>query len=182
MCVLLSKPKSIRISIICMPMHAVSKKSKATTSAPLSWIFAAFPLHRDKGHGVHPLHSVVCGVSQAQKPIQVTCPFGSLDPLMDRAHLAVFPVPAGLLQGTAELHTDAQRSGLDETRYGQSFCSNAFKGDAAAMLAAAQRQAYMSCLHAHVSLVGQSKYVAGIAGLQVCQLPVYSSRCKAACN
>ncbi|DBA97561.1 TPA: hypothetical protein ACH3X1_015253 [Trebouxia sp. C0004] len=81
--------------------------------------------------------------AEAQKPVEVTCPFGSLDPLMDRAHLPVFPVPAGLLQGTAELHTDAQRSGLDETRYGQSFCSNAFKGDAAAMLAAAQRQAHM---------------------------------------
>ncbi|DBA88134.1 TPA: hypothetical protein ACH3X2_005129 [Trebouxia sp. C0005] len=78
--------------------------------------------------------------AEAQKPVQVTCPFGSLDPLMDRAHLAVFPVPAGLLQGTTELHTDAQRSGLDETRYGQSFCSNAFKGDAAAILAAAQRE------------------------------------------
>ncbi|KAL0054699.1 hypothetical protein WJX82_001194 [Trebouxia sp. C0006] len=78
--------------------------------------------------------------AEAQKPVQVTCPYGSLDPLMDRAHLALFPVPAGLLQGTAELHSDAQRSGLDETRYGQSFCSNAFKGDAAAMLAAAQRE------------------------------------------
>ena len=76
---------------------------------------------------------------------------------MDRAHLALFPVSAGLLQGTAELHSDAQRSGLDETRYGQSFCSNAFKGDAAAMLAAAQRQAYISCLHASVyMLMGQS--------------------------
>ena len=97
------------------------------------------------------------GVLQAQKPVQVTCPYGSLDPLMDRAHLALFPVSAGLLQGTAELHSDAQRSGLDETRYGQSFCSNAFKGDAAAMLAAAQRQAYISCLRASVyMLMGQS--------------------------
>lgn len=112
------------------------------------------------------------GVSQAQKPVQVTCPFGSLDPLMDRAHLAVFPVPAGLLQGTTELHTDAQRSGLDETRYGQSFCSNAFKGDAAAILAAAQRQAYMSFLCAYIALMGQSMCVAGNSGLQVCQLPV----------
>ena len=112
------------------------------------------------------------GVLQAQKPVQVTCPFGSLDPLMDRAHLAVFPVPAGLLHGTAELHTDAQRSGLDETRYGQSFCSNAFKGDAAAMLAAAQRQAYMPCLHAYIALMTQSMHVAGSPGLQVCQRPV----------
>ncbi len=112
------------------------------------------------------------GVSQAQKPVQVTCPFGSLDPLMDRAHLAVFPVPAALLQGTAELHIDAQRSGLDETRYGQSFCSNAFKGDAAAMLAAAQRQAYMPCLRAYIALMRQSMHVAGSPGLQVCQRPV----------
>lgn len=104
------------------------------------------------------------GVWQAQKPVQVTCPFGSLDPLMDRAHLAVFPVPAALVQGTAELHTEAQRSGLDETRYGQSFCSNAFKGDAAAVLAAAQRQAYMSCLRAYLAPTRHWMRVAGSPG------------------
>ncbi len=169
-------------------MHAVSNKSKATTSAPLLLLFLFTGTKPSEythcaGHDKATQHmhlisvrarqsSVVHGVSQAQKPVQVTCPFGSLDPLMDRAHLAVFPVPAGLLQGTAELHTDAQRSGLDETHYGQSFCSNAFKGDAAAMLAAAQRQAYMSCLRACVALMRQPKHVAGISGLQVCQLPV----------
>ena len=82
---------------------------------------------------------------QAQKPVQVTCPYGSLDPLMDRAHLSAFPVPSSLLHAMPELHTDAQRNGLDETQYGQSFCSNAFKGDAAAILAAALRQVHLLC-------------------------------------
>lgn len=94
--------------------------------------------------GIQVLCFNVCQLSrlvlQAQKPVQVTCPFGTLDPLMDRAHLVAFPVPSGLLQGTTELHTDAQRNGLDATHYGQSFCSDAFKGNAAVLLAAAQRQ------------------------------------------
>ena len=76
---------------------------------------------------------------QAKKPVLVTCPYGSLDPLMDHAHLPLFPVPAALLQQGAQLHTDAQRNGLDATQYGQSFCSEAFRGDAAAILAAAQK-------------------------------------------
>ncbi len=98
-------------------------------------------LSRLTGNPHTPITSPSWLTLQAQKPVQVTCPFGTLDPLMDRAHLAAFPVPSGLLQATTELHTDAQRNGLDATQYGQSFCSTAFKGNAAAILAAAQRQA-----------------------------------------
>lgn len=76
---------------------------------------------------------------QAKKPVLVTCPYGSLDPLLDHAHLPLFPVPPALLQEAAQLHTDAQRSGFDATQYGQSFCSEAFRGDAAAILASAQK-------------------------------------------
>lgn len=69
----------------------------------------------------------------------VTAPFGKLDPLMDHAHLSVFPVPSGLLQTATEPHTDPDRTGLDSTQYGQSFCSNLYKQDAAARMAANQR-------------------------------------------
>ena len=79
-----------------------------------------------------------CGV-QAKKPVVVTAPYGSLDPLLDHAHLPLFPVPSGLLQDAAQLHTDARRNGLDATQYGQSFCCDAFRGDAAAILAAAEK-------------------------------------------
>ncbi len=175
MCVLLLVPKYCNISTTCMPMHARCPTSQRPPhlhpflalcsfsylqgQSPWS-VPIAQPMTRPHSTCTLPQYTqqsnFVHGVSQAQKPVQVTCPFGSLDPLMDRAHLAAFPVPAGLLQGTAELHTDAQRSGLDVTRYGQSFCSNAFKGDAAAMLAAAQRQAYMSCMRASAyMLMGQ---------------------------
>lgn len=79
-----------------------------------------------------------CGV-QAKKPVLVTAPYGTLDPLLDHAHLPLFPVPSTLLQVAAQLHTDAQRNGLDATQYGQSFCCDAFRGDAGAILAAAQK-------------------------------------------
>lgn len=76
---------------------------------------------------------------QAKKPVLVTCPYGTLDPLLDHAHLPLFPVPPALLQQGAQLHTDEQTCGLNATQYGQSFCSQAFRGDAAAILAAAQK-------------------------------------------
>lgn len=79
------------------------------------------------------------GVAQAKKPVVVTAPYGALDPLLDHAHLPLFPVPSSLLQETTELHTDAQRNGLGATQYGQSFCCDAYRGDAAAILAAAQK-------------------------------------------
>lgn len=76
---------------------------------------------------------------QAKKPVLVTAPYGTLDPLLDHAHLPLFPVPSALLQEAPQLHTDVHRNGLDATQYGHSFCSNAFRGDAAAVLAAAQK-------------------------------------------
>lgn len=69
----------------------------------------------------------------------VTAPFGKLDPLMDHAHLQVFPIPSGLLHPAAEPHTDPKRTGLDTTQYGQSYCSNLYRGNAAEVLAASQR-------------------------------------------
>ena len=87
---------------------------------------------------LQPVEQMNVGV-QAQKPVLVTAPYGRLDPLMDHAHLPLFPIPSGLLQEAAQLHTDAQRHDLDATQYGQSFCSDAFRGNAAAILAAAQK-------------------------------------------
>ncbi|KAL3149048.1 hypothetical protein ABBQ32_001893 [Trebouxia sp. C0010 RCD-2024] len=78
--------------------------------------------------------------AEAKKPVLVTCPYGTLDPLLDHAHLPLFPVPPALLQQGAQLHTDEQTCGLNATQYGQSFCSQAFRGDAAAILAAAQKE------------------------------------------
>lgn len=95
---------------------------------------------------------------QAQKPVLVTAPFGKLDPLMDHAHLTVFPIPSGLLQPAAEPHTVSDRSGLDTTHYGQSYCSNLYKGDAAAVLAATQRCCSLSCLLASQLVVCHSAY------------------------
>lgn len=128
-------------------------------------------------------------VLQAQKPVQVTCPYGTLDPLMDRAHLSAFPVPSSLLHTTPELHTDAQRNGLDETQYGQSFCSNAFKGDAAAMLAAALRQVHLlhialDCKAVNISNSNtQMSCLANIVLCHQCPLPYsavsWSMHCRA---